>query len=62
MDSSLARDRERFLLPPSVRKGFACWLLWLEARHGTGLAVQQQLFLRPFGYEENQSLAEVRNP
>ena len=47
MDSSLARDRERF--PPSAKqffcKGFACWLLWLEA-HQTdgGLAVQQQLF------------------
>jgi hypothetical protein len=37
-------------------------LLWLGGRHRTGLAVQQQLILRPFGPEENRSLAETRNP
>lgn len=44
MDSSLARDRERFLLPAELRLKRLCALvLWLGGRHRTGLAVQQQL-------------------
>ena len=55
MDSSLARDRERFSLPQAFT-GFARWLLWLGGRHRTGLAVQQQLDRDPLDLKRTKAL------